>query len=66
MEAGMPDDPSKRGNQDRSRVAGEQPHEAAHFAEKHGISREQARMLIDRFGNDREKLEAALRTLRPS
>ncbi len=60
----MADDPKKRGGQDRSRVAGEQPHEVSYFAEKHGISRDVAQKLIDRFGNDREKLDAAVRTLK--
>jgi hypothetical protein len=55
----MPDDTTQVGAQDRSRVAGEQEHEVRYFAEKHGISIEQARELIERHGNDRETLDAA-------
>jgi Protein of unknown function (DUF3606) len=59
----MPDDKSHVGEPDRSRVAGEQDYEVRYLAEKHGLSVEQARRLIDRFGNDQEKLEAAARQL---
>jgi hypothetical protein len=59
----MPDDKSHIGEPDRSRVAGDQDYEVRYLAEKHGLSVEQARKLIDRFGNDREKLEAAARQL---
>ena len=44
---------------DRSRVAGGQGYELGYFARKHGLSREQARSLIERVGNDRAKLNAA-------
>lgn len=59
----MADDKSNVGGQDRSRVSGEQGYELDYFAQKHGISREQARDLIDRIGNDREKLDAAAERL---
>lgn len=49
---------------DRSRVAGEQDYEVGHFASRHGISREQARELIERHGNDRDALEAAAARLK--
>jgi hypothetical protein len=55
----MSDDTSNVGAQDRSRVAGEQEHEVRYFAEKHGITAEQARELIERHGNNREALDAA-------
>jgi hypothetical protein len=54
----MPDDKSKVGEPDRSRVAADQDYEVAYLATKYGISREQARNLIARVGNDREKLRA--------
>jgi hypothetical protein len=59
----MPDDKTHVGEPDRGRVAGEEDYEVRYLAEKHGLSVEQARKLIDRFGNDREKLEAAARQL---
>jgi len=55
----MSDDKSFVGGADRARVAGEQDYEVDDFAQKHGITREQARALIERIGNDREKLDAA-------
>ena len=54
----MADDPTKQGR-DRSTVAGEEPYEVRYFAEKHGISVEQAQQLIDRIGNHRDDLDAA-------
>ena len=55
----MADDKTKQGQQDRSRVAGDEPYEVEYFADKHGLSQAQARDLIDRVGNDRAKLDAA-------
>ena len=55
----MSDDKTDVGGRDRSRVAAGQDYELDHFAQRHGISREQARALIERIGNDREKLDAA-------
>src|SRR5512146_2955350 len=43
---------------DRRRVAGGQAYEVRYFARKHGITIEQAKELIKRVGNDREKLNA--------
>jgi Protein of unknown function (DUF3606) len=62
----MPDDTSKVGEPDRSRVAGDQDYEVSYVADKFGLSREQARDLIARVGNDRQKLEAAARELKRS
>lgn len=56
----MADDKSNRGNGDRDRVAGGEPYEVDYFARKHGLSRDEAQALIDRVGNDREALEAAV------
>lgn len=54
----MSDDRTKQGR-DRNTVAGEEPYEVRYFAEKHGISVEQAQQLIDRVGNNRAELDAA-------
>ncbi|MGN6499076.1 MAG: DUF3606 domain-containing protein [Tsuneonella sp.] len=59
----MPDDPNLQGAQDRSRVAGEQDYEVRYFADKHGISVEQAQQLIERHGNSRAELDAAAERL---
>jgi len=53
----MADDKTKVGEADRSRVSGSEEYEVDHFARRHGISADQARLLIDRHGNDRETLD---------
>ena len=53
------DDKAKQGQQDRSRVAGDELYEVEYFASKHGLSQAQARDLIKRVGNDRAKLNEA-------
>jgi hypothetical protein len=60
----MPDDKSKRGAPDPREVAGDEGYEIDHFAKKRGISKDQARELIRKHGNNREKLDAAARNLR--
>lgn len=55
----MPDNKQIRSGADRRKVASQQGYEVSYFARKHSISRDQARDLIDRVGNDREKLNAA-------
>jgi hypothetical protein len=52
----MTDDKSKTDKRDRNRVASKQQYEAQFFAQEAGISLQQARDLIDRFGNDRDTL----------
>lgn len=59
----MPDD-KKLQARDRSKVAGEQDYEIIHFAEKHGISIEQAQDLVRRLGNSRAALDAAVEMLK--
>ena len=59
----MPDDKAHVGEPDRSRVAGDQDYEVRYLAEKHGLSAEQARQLIARVGNDRQKLDKAAKKL---
>jgi hypothetical protein len=60
----MADDTSNRGSQDRARVAGGQDYEVRHFAERHGISMEQAEQLIAEHGNNRDKLDEAARQMK--
>jgi len=62
----MADDKKKQGSGDRTRVAASEPYEVAYFADKHGISRDQAQGLIDQVGNDRIKLDAAAAELATS
>jgi len=50
---------SKRGEADRSKVAGNEGYEVNYFANKHGITRAQARKLIKAVGNNRDKLNRA-------
>lgn len=59
----MADDKAKQA-QDRRFVAGGEEYEVRHFAERHGLSIEQAQELIDRVGNGREALDAAARMLK--
>jgi len=60
----MPDDKTKVGEPDRSRVSADQDYEVRQLAQKNGLSPTQVRELIARVGNDREKLEEAANQLR--
>jgi hypothetical protein len=60
----MANNRTNRGGRDRSRVAAGQGYELSYFARKHGISRDQAKQLIARIGNDRAKLNAAAEKLK--
>ena len=60
----MADSKTNRGGRDRGRVAAGQGYELGYFARKHGISRDQARDLIGRIGNDRAKLNEAAQKLK--
>ncbi|CAN5153052.1 hypothetical protein BH10PSE9_BH10PSE9_18760 [soil metagenome] len=55
----MADSKQKRGAADRRTVAAGEGYELNYFATKHGITRQQARDLIAKVGNSREKLNAA-------
>jgi hypothetical protein len=59
----MADDRTKRGAAERQKVAGGQDHEVRHLAGKFGISTDQAKALVEQYGNNRERLEAAVRKL---
>ncbi len=60
----MSDNKKKRGAGDRRKVAGDEGYEVNYFANKHGITREQARNLIKKVGNNRDKLNKAAEKLR--
>lgn len=53
----MADDKSDRGARDRSRVAGEQQYEVAYFANRHGLTTEEARRIIAAAGPSRAKAD---------
>jgi hypothetical protein len=57
----MSDNKENVGEQDRARVSGSEDYEVRYFADKHGLSMDAARELIDRYGNDRAALEDAIR-----
>lgn len=56
----MTDDTNNPSARDRATVAAGETYELDYFAEKHGLSRDEAKALIDRVGNSREKLDAAV------
>jgi uncharacterized protein YjcR len=59
----MPDDKTKVGKPDRSRVSADQDYEVRNIAEKFGLSANQVRELMLRVGNDRDDVEKAAREL---
>ncbi len=59
----MADDTTKTGSADRRQVARGEGYEVDYFAQKHGITQEQAKDLISRHGNDRATLDAAAEKL---
>lgn len=59
----MTDDKGNRGKRDRRKVAGDEGYEIQYLTKKMGISSEQARVLIRRFGNDRQRIEEEARKL---
>jgi Protein of unknown function (DUF3606) len=59
----MPDDKSKVGEPDRSRVAADQDYEVRQLVGKYGLSVEYARHLIARVGNDPVELDRVAKGL---
>jgi hypothetical protein len=59
----MTDDKSKVGDLERSRAASDQDYEVRYLIEWYGISEAQARELVARIGNDRQKLDEAAEKL---
>jgi Protein of unknown function (DUF3606) len=51
------DDKTKQDARDRSSLAGGQDYEVEYFAKHHGISVEQARGLIEKFGDNKQVLD---------
>ena len=60
----MADNKQDVGGRDRSRVSGSDDYEVRYFADKHGLSMDQAKALIRQHGNDREDLDRAAQALR--
>lgn len=54
-ETTMADDKTKRGRQDRARVARTEAYEVHYFARKHGLTREQAEEILRQAGSSRRK-----------
>ena len=60
----MADNKAEIGAPDRRRVAAEEPYEVEYLARKHGLTTDEARELIARFGNDRATLDREAERLR--
>lgn len=60
----MADNKKLTGLADRKKVAKGEGYEVSYFARKHDITAEQARSLIDKVGNDRDKLNKAAEKLK--
>jgi hypothetical protein len=60
----MADNRQHVGEPDRSRVSGSEDYEVRYFADKHGISMDQARDLIAKHGNQRDELDRAAERLK--
>jgi hypothetical protein len=58
----MSDDKNKQDGRDRSKVAGNEDYELSYLEEKLGVSRDQVKAAIAAVGNDREKVEAYLKS----
>ena len=59
----MPDDKTKVGKPDRSRVSADQDYEVRYIAEKFGLTVDRVLELMLRVGNDRDDVEKAAREL---
>ena len=57
----MADDKNLRGQQDRSRVAGNEDYELDYLARQLNVSREEVKAAIAAVGNDRDKIEQYLK-----
>ncbi len=47
----MSDDLTKRGQQDRSRIAMQEAHEVRHWTETLGVTKEELQKAVDKVGN---------------
>jgi hypothetical protein len=60
----LADNKENVGEPDRSRVPGSEDYEVRYFAERHGISVDQARELIETHANNREELDRAAESMK--
>jgi hypothetical protein len=60
----LADDRTNRGEPDRSKVSGSEDYELDYLARQYGMTREQARDLVKRVGNNRVKLDEAAKRLK--
>jgi chemotaxis receptor (MCP) glutamine deamidase CheD len=57
----MPDDPSKRGGQDRKRIDVSQKHELRAWSKKFGVTPDALKKAVASAGTQADKVEAKLR-----
>jgi hypothetical protein len=60
----MSDNKTDRNGRDRATVSGDEPYEVRYFADKHGLTTQQAEELIEKHGNNRAQLDQAAQDLR--
>jgi glycerol-3-phosphate dehydrogenase len=60
----MPDDRNITDGRDRSRVAAGEDYEVDYLVEQTGLTAEQARTLVRRYGNDRQKIMEEAKLMR--
>ena len=60
----MTDDKAKRGEPDRGRIAESERYEVAYFAQKHGITLDESRDIIQRVGPSRSRCDAEAEKLK--
>jgi hypothetical protein len=60
-ELSMPDDPSKKGPADRSKVSFTEPHEVQYWADKFGVSKERLGEAVRKVGPSAAAVEKELR-----
>jgi len=59
----MPDDPAKRGQQDRSRISLLEPHEVQYWADKFNVSKERLSEAVKNVGHSATAVEKELKRL---
>jgi hypothetical protein len=62
-EPAMADDKTRSDGRDRAKGAGGDDYQVRQLADKMGITADEARNLIRRYGNDRKKIEEAVKKL---
>ena len=61
----MSDNKQMQDGRDRAKVNAEEPYEVSYFAEKHGISAEQARKILASAGSSRKAADEAAARQKP-